>query len=294
MTRRSGIGRRVVGLAGTLALVGCAGSTFGSGVGDARFEHAPYYAGARSPGAGEAGDGAVAWLPIGYQPGASQPAIFDPPGEGAVALLLEEMNRWLDSVAVAGMSGLGERVRAPAGDPPDVRFGCETDGWDECAFPEADDGFGPGSPRMLLTVGRPSDAWTAAAASEMARAGASSLLVLTLEVGQYWPRQTDWKGSKAVELGTDRIVSLPWLTGLDTPLTVLQVTGALMGPDGRAIRIGAEGLLARRTSIVPGGFGLQALITDEEVQALLRGEGMREWRDALGALLAELAGGRSG
>jgi hypothetical protein len=49
---------------------------------------------------------------------------------------------------------------------------------------------------------------------------------------------------------------------------VVQVTGALVGRDGKALRIGAEGLLARRTSMTVSVLGAQSLVTDEEIRQL--------------------------
>jgi hypothetical protein len=88
------------------------------------------------------------------------------------------------------------------------------------------------------------------------RAGASRLLVVTLEVGPYRITRSGWRNDKSVALGTGHTVKLPWLTSIDTPVQVLQLTGALVQPDGRAVRIGAEGLVARRAGIVAGGAGL--------------------------------------
>jgi hypothetical protein len=120
------------------------------------------------------------------------------------------------------------------------------------------------------------------------------VLVLTLEVGQYYPQQLNFAGSKAVELGTDHTVRLPWLTSLETPVSVVQLTGALVNAEGRAVRIGAEGVLARRTGLVESGFGLQALIRDEDVETLRRarredlaGEPLA-WQVALRNLVAGL------
>src|SRR5690606_5469951 len=122
------------------------------------------------------------------------------------------------------------------------------------------------------------------------------VLVLTLEVGQYFPQQTNFAGAKAVDLGTDHTVRLPWLTSLETPVSVVQLTGALVNRQGRAVRIGAEGMLARRTGLVQSGFGLQALIRDEDVAALrsarradLPGEPL-VWQVALQNLVSGLTG----
>jgi hypothetical protein len=283
--------RNVSGLMIAGAVAGCAGATIGSGVGETWIEHAPYYAGRVVP------IGRLGYTPIHYQAGATDSPIFDPAAaDGSpVATLLVAMNVYLDSLA-----GHGEVLMDPlevlSGTPPDVRFGCELDPMDECVKTEESRGFGPPVPQMKLAVGRPSAEWTAAARERLREKGAEALVVLTLEVGQYWPRQKNWRGSKALDLGTDRTVSLPWLTSLDMPVRVIQITGALIGPDGKAIRIGAEGLKAQRTPIVASGFGAQSLITDEDVRALLseRASEARDsrlvWQHAVSALVAQLTG----
>lgn len=272
----------------------CTGATVGSGVGETRLEQAPWYAG-RAAGSEMA---RVAFLPVAWQPGASQAPMFDPAGDDGTALaeLLRTMTEYLATLDPEGVVG---PVEAPPGTPPDVEFGCETDGTDECLErEEQEDGFGTGNPPMRLAVGRPSADWAGGAAVALEKAGADALLVLTVEVGQYWPRQTNRRGSKVVELGTDHVMPLPWLTSLETPVQVLQVTGALVGPDGKAIRIGAEGLLARRTPLLASGFGLQALLGDEDVEAVLteRREDLPGqplvWEMAVRSLLTELAGVR--
>lgn len=279
-------------------LTACAGATVGSGVGDARLERAPWYAGQNR--SATAGAVAIAYVPITYQAGGEGSPGFDPEHEAGApaATLVKAMSTYLDSLAAGRLTG---PLQPPAGTPPDVQFGCDLDAVDECVIDEEGGVFGPGRARMRLAVARPSGRWTEGAAAAMAAVGAEALLVITLEVGQYWPRQTNWRGSKAVELGTDRTVALPWLTSLETPVSVLQITGALVGPDGKAIRIGAEGLRARRTPILLSGFGAQALITDEDLEALMterleeRPDGPLVWQAALKAMVAELSlSGRAG
>jgi hypothetical protein len=58
--------------------------------------------------------------------------------------------------------------------------------------------------------------------------------------------------------------------------------------DGRAIRIGAEGLLARRTNLLISAIGGQALITDAEVEQLRTGPAV--WHTALRHLVRGLTG----
>ena len=268
------------------------GATLGSGVGDALLEHPPYYAGRRV-----APDSArVAHWPVAYQRGGMQAPTFDPAGGSGTptAALLAEMNAYLDSL------GASVRIAAPpAGTPPDVRFHCETDPAgpdDECKARDDGRALGRGGEFMQLSVGRPSKEWVAAADASLASAGAARGLVLTLEVADYLPRQTGLRGDKSVELGSGYTVELPWLTSLETPVSVLQLTGALVGRDGRAVRIGAEGVLAKRTGIVASAFGLQALLSDEDVQQLrtarrddLKGRPL-VWQAALRSLVAELTG----
>lgn len=273
-------------------LAGCAGATFGSGVGDAWLHEPPYYAGSR-PGSA----GTFAYVPIAFQAGASQAPIFEPQyGEGTeLAYLLEAMNAHLASMA----QERGIRPVAPlAGLPPDVQFGCGDGMSDECPPRGEGNGFGEGDLPMRLAVGRASDPWTREAALSLGSAGADALLVLTLEVGQYRPRYTNWRGSKAVELGTDHTVTLPWLTSMDTPVQVLQLTGALVDANGKAIRMGAEGIRARRTPLLMSGLGFQSLLSDRDVADALAAR--REdlpgeppaWEVALRTLVDGLTGRR--
>ncbi len=266
----------------TLFATGCAstGATFRSGVGDAFLEHPPYYA----PKAGRTGGAAsarVGILPVLFQQGAAQASMFDPKGgaNSPIAQLLTEMNAYAESLTVANGGApvrivARDRVSAAApastGTAPDVRFGCLTEGdlpGEECVE-RGDSVLGRQGQRMKLAMGRPSPEWVRWAASAMRAHDVSHTLVLTLEVGQYLPRQTGVVGAKSIELGTSHTVELPWLTSLETPVQVLQLTGALVDLEGRAVRIGAEGLLAKRTRLLASSLGAQELVTGEDLQAL--------------------------
>ena len=130
----------------------------------------------------------------------------------------------------------------------------------------------------------------------MTRGAVPNALVITVETSDYFIRQKGLRGSKEVELGTGYTVSLPWLTGLETPVSVLQLTGALMNPDGTAVRIGAEGMLARQTGMLAGAIGAQRIITEKDVAELrtarrtdLAGQPL-VWQVALRNLVAGLTG----
>jgi hypothetical protein len=267
------------------------GSTFRSGVGDRQLEHPPWYAGQMVASLQPAAT--IVTLPIEFQRGASQSEIFDPAsGAGsAVASLLAEINATLDSAfsgkRLAGASGAGFVA-------PNVYFGCEYDASNDCVQ-RGDSVLGRRGTTMKLAVERPSAQWIARNAALLDSAGASHALVLTLEVGQYWTRQSGLRGDKSVELGTNHTASLPWVTSLETPVSVLQLTGALIDREGKAVRIGAEGILAVRTPITASGFGMQRLLTAEDVQ---RARSLRHtdrpgqplvWRESLCALVQQLA-----
>ncbi|HET7374771.1 MAG TPA: hypothetical protein VFJ20_15385 [Gemmatimonadaceae bacterium] len=285
----------------TLLVTACAttGATFRSGVGDTFLEHPPYYAGARALSANAA---RIGHLPIAFQRGASQAPIFDPrDGSGsAVDALLGEMNAYLDSLGFSTPLVEGRRISAVAhkatAAPPDVRFGCAPEAGipgNDCAQ-RGDSALGRGHQTMQLAVGRPSLEWAAWMSDVLGATGTSHALVITLEIGQYLIRQEGWRGTKVVELGTENTAHLPWLTSLETPVMVLQFTGALVGPDGKAVRIGAEGFFARRTRLLASGFGAQELLTDDDVQSAreLRREDLPgqplAWRVALRELATRL------
>ena len=282
-------------VAGAFALLasGCAttGATFRSGVGDTFLSAPPYYAGATV-----SRDGArIGHLPVAYQRGASHAAMFDPSDTTtALAALLGEMTAYLDSL---GMTTRLE-ARALAGTPPDVHFGCQTAVSDDCERSDDEGASGRGrTMTMRLAVGRPSAEWIGSAQQAMQGAGVGRVLVLTLEVGQYWVTQTGLRGDKSIRLGTGHSAALPWLTSTDAPVSVVQLTGALVGPDGLAIRIGAEGLLAKRTRFLLSALGAQQLASDEDIARLrtlrrddLPGQPLA-WKVAVREMVEGLLGG---
>lgn len=263
------------------------GATFRSGVAPKAFDKPPFYAGAGIV----AGQSRIAHLPIRYQRGAEQAALFEPEGGAGTpaGALVAEMNQFLESLAAS----VPVRVTTDVGTAPDVHFGCNVDVTGDCT----EEGEVTGTNRQLqLSVGRPSEDWIAWLASSLDSTEASHALVITLELGQYWPRQKGLSLSKDVQLGTGYSVSVPWLTSLEKPVAVVQLTGAVVGRDGRAARIGAEGLMAKRTNIALSAVGAQMLVTDDDIAQLrtLRRDDLPGqplvWQVALRQLVAQLAG----
>ena len=275
-----------------VVLTGCAttGATLGSGVGDRQLEHPPYYAGQSVATVQPAPR--IVPIAVQYQRGASQAAIFDPAAgpRTPVGALVSAMNALIDSLFA------GATLSAPVGNgvvQPNVYFGCELDASNDCVE-RGDSVLGRRGTTMKLAVERPSPEWIATLRARLDSAGATHALLLTLEVGQYWTRQSGMRGAKSVELGTAYTESLPWLTSLETPVTVLQLTGALLDREGKAVRIGAEGLLAVRTPLTASALGAQKLISDADVQraaSLRHSERPGEplvWRAAVCELVAQL------
>lgn len=290
-------------------LAGCAGTgaTFRSGVGDTFLAHAPWYAGAKSSPVRDA-NVRVGIHPVHFQPRDGQSAVFEPSvlAGRPVAALIAEMNDYLDSLTTANATTPirlvdGRRISAVPptahGIAPDVRFGCITEGnlpGNDCVA-RGDSALGRTDlQRMQLSVGRPSPDWVEWTREAMTGANVTHTLVITLEVGEHLLRQRGLLGRKQLELGTGYTVEQPWLTSLSTPVQVLQLTGVLIDRDGRAVRIGAEGIVARRTRLLLSAAGAQELITDDDVNAArtvkrtdLPGEPLA-WRVALRTLVLRL------
>lgn len=290
------IQRMIVVMAAAL-LTGCAtaGATWRSGVGDAFLEHPPWYAGV-DPSRVAQDTGEIAHVAVVYQRGATQPATFEPPaGSPQLRGLLADLNRFLDSLGVSRpMVGSWPADAVP----PDVRFGCIPENGvpgNDCAE-RGDSALGRGQQLMQLSVGRPSSSWIQWLNARPGEAGRGATLVVTLELGQYLPRQEGVAGTKVVELGTNHRERLPWLTSLETPVSVIQLTAALVDRDGRAMRIGAEGFHARRTRLPVSAIGAQELFTDDDVRAAR--EARREdltgtplaWQVALRELVQRVTG----
>lgn len=204
----------------------------------------------------------------------------------ALAGLLDSLRVELDRLGLtrplAGMD-------PAATDGPEIRFGIRREGEGP---PPA-----PGEPpieqsrRMTFAIDGPGRKW-----KERVRAAAGdsvgAVVVVQLGFGEQWVRQTSWKGSKSIELGARRTMPVTWLTSLDDPVQVLQLTGALIGPDGKVLRVGCEGLLARRTGMTASAFGAQETLRETELEPLLApSDGSTPvWREALRDLVTGLMG----
>lgn len=248
------------------------------------FDKAPFYDGKVS-----AGLRPVAHAPLRFH---GELADLDPTPQKsrALASLLDSLRAELDAFGLtAALTGT-----LPEGEP-DVRFGCRRGGTGPDGLPLGADEIDTREPRrMTFDVEGPKRPWRDAA---RAAAGDSvrAIVSIQLRFGEQWVRQKNLKGSKTIELGTGRTMDLQWLTSLDDPVQVLQLTGALVTPEGRLVRVGAEGIGARRTGMTASVLGAQEVMTEDDLAALLvpGPDGVAPWRAALRSLVAGLIGAGS-
>ena len=210
---------------------------------------------------------------------------------------------------------LGAIVRAPRLAPathaalldgaPRVRFGCAAEDEPTTRFGGAL--YSPGCLEVdEETVGRHNQldvtsgtrAWRERVAAALDSADADHLLIVALEMSDQWPVQKGWSMAKEVRLGTGHSVSIPWLSSLEVPVSVVQLTGLLVDRTGKVVRSGAEGLLAVRTSSAASLMGIQKAVSDDDIARLRVGERRADlpgaplvWESALETLVAQVAGG---
>jgi len=153
---------------------------------------------------------------------------------------------------------------------------------------------------MVLHLRRPSAAWQQAMMELLAREGASQAVVVSLGVSQYPKGREGVFGKKAV-LGTGHEEPIRFLTAEDKLLEVLQFTGVLVDAQGRVVRAGAEGILARDTLFAAQAFDIEKVLDDRTLQQVMTVERRADlagnplkWEVALGNLLAGLRGDPAG
>ena len=208
--------------------------------------------------------------------------------EEALGALAADLTRRLgtrDDLRVAALPIVGDGR-------PAVRLGCAGDA-------ETGDDLGedcdPKQRAMHLAVTQSSKSWRATLPAALAGAQADHLLLIDVAVRDHWVGQKGLSFKKEVPLGAGHAQAAPWLTSLDTPVGVVQLEGVLVGPDGKVVRSGVEGIFATRTRFGESVVGLQRVITDEDV-AKIRTELRRDdlpgtplvWEAAVDALVRGL------
>ena len=137
-------------------------------------------------------------------------------------------------------------------------------------------------PPMIVHYAKPAAGWKAAAGDLALREGATRIVVTQLDFVQYPKADKGFFGKKVV-LGTHHEKDVRFLSALDKPIEVLQISGAVLDTDGRELCAGAEGIVGSDSP-----FWVQVLeagkdIDDEMLARVLHSE-RRE--DVPGAPLA--------
>lgn len=181
--------------------------------------------------------------------------------------------------ALAGRPGLRPlSAPLPAKGGPSIYLGCELES-------EVIGNCNDETRAMVHAVTHPGKKWRQATQELLAAEG--HVLILELTIADHWLTQRGLGGKKEVPLGAGRVQKAPWLTSLDTPVEVLQLTGMIVDARGKVVRSGVEGIAAVPTRFLESVAGLQRTITDEQVEEIRRDPGVRA---ALDALLANLLG----
>lgn len=247
------------------------------------FDRAPYFDGRPAGAVRPAAHVAPAFR---TEPGSLDPT---PDRSRAIAALLDSLRLEIGRLGLTESLAVDPRLLGG----PDVHFGCRRGGTGADGTPLPPGEIDTREPRrMAFEVEGPSKAWREAVAAG-ADSALAAIVSVQLRFGDYWVRQKDIKGGKTIELGAGRTMELPWLTSLDDPVQVLQVTGALVSRSGRVLRVGAEALGARRTGMTASVLGAQEVFTEQDLRALLDppADGTAPaWRVALRALVEGLLG----
>jgi hypothetical protein len=210
--------------------------------------------------------------------------------EKALQPLAEAMNAYLDSL------GWSRRL---AGDPlpekgaPYVYVG-SAEG--EGAPPEAamqrneHDEYPP----MVIHIRKPSKAWRAALGASVEANQVEYILLIKLGFSEY-PKADKGMFGKKVVLGTGYEEGIKFLSAVDKPVEVLQVTGMLLDREGNIVRAGAEGIAAKDSPFWVQVLEAQQAMSNEALHKLLHEERREDltdkplkWQVALRNLAAQL------
>lgn len=177
--------------------------------------------------------------------------------------LLDAMTAWLDS---AGWTRRLDSLPRPEGEGPRVYVGSlEGEG-----APSLDSVQRAriGAPAMIVQAEEPTKRWREDLRRVTSTSGVDYVLVIQIGLSDYVIWETG-RGPTEVALGTDHVVPMSWLSAIAKQAAVLHLTGALLSADGRVVRVGAEGILAKKPNVLLSLFDVRIAVSDEDVRRLL-------------------------
>ncbi|RQW07701.1 MAG: hypothetical protein EH225_01235, partial [Calditrichaeota bacterium] len=126
-------------------------------------------------------------------------------------------------------------------------------------------------PPMMIYVEKPSKEWKQAFIPALQNAGGQFLLILNLSFDQY-PKADRGLFQKKVVLGTEYEENINFFSAEDKPVEVLQITGMILNDEGKIIRAGAEGILAKDTPFYLQIFDIEEGIDNKTLRQILENE----------------------
>ncbi|MBN2410399.1 hypothetical protein JXQ31_01830 [candidate division KSB1 bacterium] len=277
----------IILLTGLFLLAGCAGTFKGFRSSSSKVvKKAPYYDGKKITV-----NGNVGLLPVEMDIRLYR-AYFENDRKHALEPLIEAIDK-----AVCGFEKIDplDFIDLPPEQAPDIYMG-NVESFNSPATHTGTDENDEDN-QMVLYRYSPSSAWKD---SLLARAGQNQVdyfLFITVGFSEYFLRMKNLLGSKELSLGTGYSIPSEWLTDLDTPAEVLHVTGALLDKNGKILRCGAEGIIAKKTGFLKSLIDLQELISNEEIANLLNNDRREDlpgtplkWEAAVQNLTGQLLG----
>jgi len=246
--------------------------------------HAPYYAGKLKTTPPRIGH-----LPIVFDK-KLQASLFDQDRKQVMQPVLDEMNAFITELgATKPLSG----IDLPIDEAPHIYVGSEAGTYSPTHY-MGDDESAPG---MILYRYNASDTWKEALLQLADRENTDYILFVAIGFSDYLIHQKDLLGNKELQMGTGYAMPVKWLSDLETPAEVLHLSGALLDKNGKIIRAGAEGILAKPTGFWSSVFDLQDMLSTEDIDRFLNSERRQDlpdqpltWQAALQNLVAQLTG----
>ncbi|MGH7646328.1 MAG: hypothetical protein ACREMR_12180 [Gemmatimonadales bacterium] len=229
----------------------------------------------------------IAHLPVRAEPSASFWV-----KELSRSPLLDALTAWLDS---AGWTRRLDSLPRPENEGPWVYVG-SVDG-DDAPSLDSLERARIGAPAMIVQAHEPTKRWREDLRRITSTRGVEYVLVVQVGLSDYVIRDPT-RGPAEVALGTGYAIPLRWLSIIAKQVEVLHLTGALLSADGRVVRVGAEGILAKKPNVLLSLFDVRSAVSDEDFRRLLvdyRREDLAgqplAWQVALQHLVAQLLHG---
>jgi hypothetical protein len=189
--------------------------------------------------------------------------VLDARGRAVLVPLLDAMNSYLDA---AGWSARLDSVPTRTGGAPWAYVGSER------RLRERTHLAGDSTKRREVVIQflGPSERWAARLRAIADSQRVAYVLAISIGPAEYYLHQRGGLSfRKELELGTGYRVPVGWLNDLDEPVQVLHLTGLLLTREGKVVRAGAEGIIAKRPNFFRSVAGIENLLTEADIASVL-------------------------